>query len=95
MRSGAIVNETVEDDDVLLDGARIMDSTFRRCTLIYRGERPSHAEGSEFFDCRVVFEGPAALTVGLLKTWYSVGGGFRSLAEDAIREIRGTATPSP
>lgn len=89
MLTGNIVNQEVDGEDVLLDGALIDNSTLRDCKLIFRGERPPNMRNSTFNDCTLHLEGPAALTLEFLKAMYATGGGGRKKVEQLLKHIRG------
>jgi hypothetical protein len=69
-----ITNSKFVGQTVALDGGQFVGCTFERCTFVFRGAAPVAFEGCAFVDVRWTFDGPAALTVALLRGLWASGG---------------------
>jgi hypothetical protein len=83
-------NDTLEGEDVLLDGAELVDCRFVRCRLIFRGtEMPRRISGCRFLHCKWVFEGPAQNAMTMLGLMYHEFGDFgRAMVNSTFDQIR-------
>lgn len=90
-------DQTIENQDVTLDGNSFMRCTFRNCRMIFRASASSHMESCQFLD-GVTFhmEGAADLTMQFLTACYhGMGDGGRDLVENTFRNIRAGRPPAP
>jgi hypothetical protein len=90
-------NKTVVDQRLVLDGASLLGSKFRRCTFIYSGLLPAIIVDCEFHDCNWEFAGPAKEALGFLGAMYALGGAAAELVENTFNNItkKGPATGGP
>lgn len=65
------------NDRIDLDGAEMEGCDFGGCTLFYKGGQPPTLVNNRGLAPRIVFEGPAANTVALMKALSQ--GGFASI----------------
>lgn len=86
------IDSTFARTTVLLDGSHFSGCTFNDCTLVFRGQAPMGLERCTFIQVRWAFEGPAALTMGLLAGLWRDGG--REVVEAMLGGAPGPA-PSP
>jgi len=59
-------NKSFRGQTVRLDGKSFSNCRFENCVLIYSGER-CEWEDTSFFNCQIVFDGPANNTVQFLR----------------------------
>lgn len=69
-----IEDSTYQDSEVPLDGHEYVRCRFLRCRLVYSGGPLPTLLGNHIDDSRFVLAGPAALTAGLLRAIFSMGG---------------------
>lgn len=67
MRSGNLIEEILADEDILLDGSRIIGCTLEDCRLIFRGSEGFTLSNNTLNRCSVYLQGAAALTVEVLE----------------------------
>ena len=83
MRSGDIIEEILENEDILLDGAKIIGCTLEDCRLIFWGNEGFILSNNRLNRCSVHLRGSAALTVevleGLQQSGFSLGINFQQL----------------
>lgn len=80
-------NRSFTNADIELDDAEFFNCKFQDCNLIYSGGAPPSIVGCSFDHIRVTFNGAAGNTLALMANLYS--GGFRTIIEDTINNIRG------
>lgn len=67
MRSGNLIEEVLENEDILLDGAKIIGCTLENCRLVFRGSEGFTLSHNRLNQCSVYLQGAAALTVEVLE----------------------------
>jgi hypothetical protein len=80
-------NRTFKNEDVLLDGNALLGCSIIECRLIVRAEAPWVLKGNLIMDVEWVFEGPALLTLQILRTLYHASD-TRKVVEDLLESIR-------
>lgn len=73
MRSGSLIEEILENEDILLDGSRIIGCTLEDCRLIFRGSEGFTLSNNTLTRCSVHLQGAAALTVEVLESLQQSG----------------------
>lgn len=85
------VNEEFTNVTVPLDGEEFRDCTFRNCLFVYRGGPPPTLDNCSFYGFTMGFDGAAGQTLKLL--WQLYHGGFQSVIESTLNNIRGATPP--
>jgi len=83
-------DQTIEKQDVLLDGNTFTGCTFRNCRMIFKGMHPVMLGANHFTEnVKWQFDGPAALTVQFMTALYhGAGEGGRNIIEKTFENIR-------
>lgn len=59
--------------DILLDGAKLVDSTFETCRFVYQGGKFPLIKGCRFVNCRFCLEGPEDKNQQLAEALRAIG----------------------
>lgn len=85
-------NQTFRHISVELDHNEFVRCRFEQCNVIVRGLSPLAYTECHFDGCNFHFDGPAAMTIGVLRELYR---SMPAVGELAIRAIQGeVATPT-
>ncbi len=82
-----IEGETFGIQRVIVDGKRFVNCTFNKTELVFRGEVGGGFEGCKLVVPQLTFDGPAARTVRILRTLYTVPQ-LQPLIENTFAGIR-------
>jgi hypothetical protein len=72
--------------DIKLDGGIFDSCTFTNCNLIFEGLSPFSLSNNNFDNCRWVFQGPAKITLNMLRGLYHGGG--QAVVEEIFNNMK-------
>lgn len=78
-------NETISDQEIILDYHKYIECTFEECVIIYHGDGPTMADNCQFVDCRFDFRNSASSTFDTLRSFFH--GGLEEVAIDVLASI--------
>lgn len=78
-------NETLSNEEVILDYHKYIECTFEECVIIYYGDGPTAADNCQFSDCRFDFREAASSTFNTLRSFFH--GGLEEVAIDVLASI--------
>ncbi len=79
------VNESFNDEEVVLDYHKYVECTFEECVIVYHGDGPTAADECQFTDCRFDFRDSASSTFNTLRSFFH--GGLGEVAIDVLASI--------
>lgn len=72
-----------------LDNVTLLNCIFNNCVLVYSGIGTTVIKGCSFNNVRWEMSGPAANTIGFMKSIYhGMGAGGKAIVEDTFNNIR-------
>jgi len=81
-------NQVFDGERVSLSGNVFHGCVFKRCELVFDGERSPTFNDNEFIDSKFVFTDAAAKTLYFLANIYHAGKGGQEIVEKMLHELR-------
>lgn len=82
------MNETFENTRVELHGNSYHNCTFKKCELVYDGDRSPTFYDNEYLDSIFVFTGSALRTLYFLGNMYQAGDGGKEIVEKTFADLK-------
>lgn len=86
-------NQTIENQEVFVDGNQFFKVKFRNCRIVFMGVAPMAFDSCDFISSPIQFAGSAANTLKVLQVMHASGGVFKDLVENVFKEIRTAGAP--